>query len=115
MGLSAAQRERLLEIAQEAREIVGGCLHDDGRPMTFDELEESSIEAGDLLTTAMLEQRVAQRPRAEQPPDCPACGRPGEACPDEPRVLDTDRGQVSWMEASYYCRGCRRSFFPSFG
>ena len=32
MELSATQRARLQEIAAEAKEIVGGCLHPDGRP-----------------------------------------------------------------------------------
>lgn len=115
MGLSAAKRERLREIAQEVKEIVGGCLHPDGRPMTFAELEEECIEAGDLLTEAMLEQRVAERERPAEPACCPTCDRPGGPGPDEPRVLQTDRGEVTWMEPSYYCRHCRRSFFPSLG
>lgn len=115
MRLSASQRERLQEIAREVQEIVGGCMHANGRPMTFDELEEECIEAGDLLTAALLQQRVAQRPRPGQPPGCPTCERPGEPCPDEPRVLETDRGEVSWMEPAYHCRHCRRSFFPSLG
>ena len=38
MGLSAAQRERLQQIASEVKDIVGGCLHADGRPMTFAEI-----------------------------------------------------------------------------
>ncbi len=115
MTLSANQRERLQEIAREATEIVGGCLHPDGRPMTFAELEDESIEAGDLLTSAVLENRVTQRQPPQQPPCCPTCDRQGEPGPDEPRVLQTDRGEASWMEPTYHCRHCRRSFFPSLG
>ena len=55
MKLSATQRERLQEIATEATEIVGGCLHPDGRPMTFAELEDECIETGDLVMSAMLQ------------------------------------------------------------
>ena len=115
MQLSSQQRERLQQIAQEAKEIMGECLHADDRPMTFAELEDECIEVGDLLTATMLSQRVSERPRPEQPPCCPSCHRPGEASPDEPRILETDRGDVTWMEPSYYCRNCRRSFFPSLG
>ena len=115
MKLSANQRERLQEIATEAKEIVGGCLHPDGRPMTFAELEDECIEAGDLLTSAMLGQRVAQRRLPQQLPCCPTCDCEGEPGPDEPRVLQTDRGEVSWMEQTFVCRLCRRSFFPSLG
>jgi hypothetical protein len=34
---------------------------------------------------------------------------------DEVRVLQTDRGEVAWMEPTFECRHCRRSFFPSLG
>ncbi len=116
MNLSAIQRERLREIAAEAKEIVGGCLHPDGRPMTFAELEDECIEVGDLLTAAMLQQRVAQRQPPRKPPACPTCGRQANLDPEEePRVLQTDRGEVEWTEPTYHCRHCRRSFFPSLG
>ena len=115
MRLSAANRKRLKEIAQEVREIVGGCLHPDGRPMTFAELEDECIEAGDLLTSLTLEQRVSERQPPLQAPCCPICDLPGERGADEPRVVQADRGEVSWMEPSYYCRHCRRAFFPSLG
>ncbi len=114
MELSLSQRERLEEIAREAKEIVGGCLHADGRPMTFAELEDECIEAGDLMTSAMLGQRVTERQQPRQP-GCPTCGRQGAPGPDEPRVLQTDRGEVEWMEPTYHCSHCRRSFFPSLG
>ena len=116
MKLSATQRERLQEIAREATEIVGGCLHPDGRPMTFAELEDECIAVGDLLTSAMLQQRMTERQSPQQPPCCPTCGRQTDLNPDEePRVLQTDRGEVEWMERTYHCRHCRRSFFPSLG
>ena len=115
MKLSGTQRKRLQEIAREAQEIVGGCLHADGQPMTFAELEDECIEAGDLLTATMLEQRVSERQPAVQSACCPMCDRAGDSNPDEPRVLETDRGEISWMEPTYYCRHCRRSFFPSLG
>ena len=115
MSLSASKRERLQEIANELQEIVGGCMHDDGRPMTFAELEEECIEAGALVTAAMLQQRVTQR-KAPQVARCPTCQREGTPdASDEARVLQTDRGEVEWMEPAYYCRSCRRSFFPSLG
>ena len=115
MQLSVTQRERLAEIAREAKEIVGGSLHPDGRSMTFAELEDECIEAGDLIASAMLGQRVTERQQPQQQPGCPTCGREGAPGPDEPRVLQTDRGEVSWMEPTCYCRHCRRSFFPSLG
>ena len=46
MNLPVAKRERLQQIAEEAAEILGGCLHPDGSPMTFAELEDECISAG---------------------------------------------------------------------
>ena len=111
MGLSASQRERLQEIAQEAKEIVGGCLHPDGRPMTFAELEDECIEAGDLLTAAMLQatgRGAAAAPGGSLLSDLRSTGRAG---PDEPRVLQTDRGEVSWMEPSLLLSPLSAIFF----
>lgn len=115
MGLSASQRNRLQELAREIQKIVGDCLHPDGRPRTFAELEDECIEAGDLLTAAVLQERVAERRPPGETACCPTCDRQGARCSDEPRVIQADRGEVSWLEPSYYCRFCRRSFFPSFG
>ena len=50
MDLSAEKQRRLQELVGEAREILGGCLHPDGRPKTFAELEEECIQVGDRFT-----------------------------------------------------------------
>ena len=113
MKLSAAQRKRLEELAREMQEIVGGCVAEDGRPLTFDELEEECIEAGDYVTARLLQERVAKRAIPAEARCCPGCERPGQPATDEPRVLQTDRGEVTWMEPTFYCRHCRRAFFPS--
>jgi hypothetical protein len=115
MDLSLQKRRRLLELAEEAREILGGCLHQDGRPKTFAELEDECIEVGDLFTAELLRERVSERNPETPSALCPSCGREGERSPDEPHVLQTDRGEVGWSEPAYYCRVCRKSFFPSLG
>jgi len=116
MGLSLDQRRRVAELTRELHELLGNSLHPDGRPMTFAELEDECIEAGDLLTAAVLERRVAERAIREEPPCCPECGRdPTALREDEARVLQTDRGEVGWMESAFECRHCRRTFFPSDG
>jgi hypothetical protein len=116
MRLSASKRERLKQIGAEVQEILGGCVHPDGRPMTFSELEDECVEAGDPLTAGVIERRVAQREAPQDGCGCPRCQRPGTRLPeDEVRVLQTDRGEVAWMEPTFHCRDCRRSFFPSLG
>ena len=118
MNLSADQRRRLSDLTKEVYEIIGDSLHPDGRPMTFAELEDECLEVGDLLTAAVLQQRVAERsvPEDEELPCCPSCGRqPTPLADDEARVLQTDRGEVAWLESAYECCHCRRKFFPSDG
>ena len=116
MRLSAADRKRLRELGGEIRGILGGAIRSDGTPKTFDELEQESIEVGDLIGSAMLEASVCDGEESPATCRCPKCNR---LCPlseeMEPRVLQTDRGEVSWLEAEYFCRRCRRSFFPSDG
>jgi hypothetical protein len=115
MSLAGEKRERLRELVREAREITGGCLDSEGRPKTFAEMEDECIELGDLLAAELLLERVCQRD-AEGPSDaCPECWRRGDRLADEPRTLQTDRGEVGWTEPAYHCRHCRRDFFPSGG
>jgi hypothetical protein len=113
MGLPAAKKRLLQQKVQEIKEILGTSVHPDGRPKTFAELEDECIEAGDLLSAATLQELVAVVPAGAEVPCCPTCHRPGETHPEEPRILQTDRGEVSWLEPNCYCRSCRRSFFPS--
>ena len=113
MGLSMEKRKCVRELVSKAKEIVGGCLHSDGRPMTFAELEDECIEFGDLFTAELILERVVEREPDAPSPSCPSCGRAGKRLPDEPRLIETDRGEVGWKEPAYYCNCCRQSFFPS--
>jgi hypothetical protein len=113
MGLSMEERKRLQELVSEAKKIGGGCLHPDGRPKTFTELEDECIEIGDLFTAELLLERVTEQEADAPSPCCPSCGRVGKRSADEPRLIETDRGEVGWKEPAYYCNCCRQSFFPS--
>lgn len=114
MTLSASERERLQHLGKEIREILGGARRENGTAKTFDELEQDSIEVADVIGSSMLEANARD---VEHPPGacrCPKCGAMAPQKEDaEPRVLQTDRGEVDWLEAEYFCRKCRRSFFPS--
>ena len=114
MSLSKNQRSRLLELARQAEEVLRESRKRGDRPLTFAELEEASIEAGDFMTAAMMQAEIGKRPSPSEAPCCPTCEQAGELQQDkEPRVLQTDRGEVTWLESAYYCRRCRRSFFPT--
>jgi hypothetical protein len=116
MKLSAERRRQLEQIAAEVQEILGGPVAADGRAKTFDELEDECVEVGDWLTSQVLQKRLAARGMGEEAPCCPDCQHVGERLPDdEVHVLQTSRGEVAWTEAAWFCRRCRRSFFPSVG
>jgi hypothetical protein len=63
-----------------------------------------------LLNLALSRQAVAAPPEALF---CPGCQRPPEQRPVEARVVTTDVGLAQWSEPHYFCRKCRKSFFPS--
>ncbi|MCG8448376.1 MAG: hypothetical protein MI725_02195 [Pirellulales bacterium] len=116
MALATQDRERLQQLGREVREILGGSTRDDGSPKSFDEMEDDSIEAADIIGTAMLESNVQEGQEPAGACRCPSCHRMSPRREDaEPRVLQTDRGEVTWLEVEYFCRRCRRSFFPSHG
>lgn len=117
MKLSFEQQRRLEALAAEMAEVFfGGDRRDDGTPKTFEELEDECVGLGDLLTCGVLQRRVAAKEAAADTACCPDCARPGGRLPDdEVRLLQTSRGEVATREPVYYCRRCRRSFFPSVG
>ncbi len=116
MKLSSEQRRRVEAIVGELQEMLGPNVGQDGRAKTFDELEDECIAVGDWVTSQVLQQRVATSGAPVESPCCPDCQRPGERLPeDEVRILQTSRGEAAWCEAGWFCRRCRRSFFPSVG
>ncbi len=116
MALARQERERLQQLGREIREILGGSCREDGSLKTFDEMESDSIAVADIIGTAMLEGNVQDVQQPAGTCRCPTCDRLSPRREEaEPRVLQTDRGEVTWLEAEYFCRRCRRSFFPSHG
>jgi hypothetical protein len=105
---------RLGRVAQElARE-----LYPDGMPRgtKFSELEEIAATLGDEIARQLIELNV-QGQADDWPEDelgeCPTCGGAARKAPDEPRVLETTRGEVAWKQRVANCPRCRRAFFPS--
>lgn len=113
MAISLKDRARIKELAAELSQIVGGPRRADGSHKTFDEIESEAIEMTDLLATELMEQAAdSEPPEACRCPRCDAVGKLVDR-DREPIILETDRGEVGWMTTEYFCRRCRRSFFPS--
>jgi hypothetical protein len=117
MALSSEDRKRAKELARELVKITGGRFKSDGKSKTFAEIEDEAIEVGDLITSLAINEAAEQSPDAPTPCRCPECGAvPKKRDPDdddEVVILQTDRGDVDFVTDGYYCRRCRRSFFPS--
>lgn len=85
---------------------------------TFIELEELAVEIGDEVTRQLMGGELADRSNEVAQSDtaiCPDCGECCHCAEAVHRNLTSSRGQISYHEASFYCRDCRRSFFPSVG
>lgn len=83
---------------------------------TFVELEDLACEIGDEVSRQLMDGELAERGNSAAVdtascPDCGECCRQAEA--GHHRQLMSSRGEISYHEPSFYCRDCRRSFFPS--
>lgn len=123
MAISVENRVRARKLAKEVFEIMGGHLKPDGKHKTFDELETEATLLGDLITSLAIQEAAEPSSAgaasdAEPTACCPKCERtckPLASGDEEAMVLQTARGEVHWMTEGYFCRRCRRSFFPSAG
>ena len=83
---------------------------------TLVDLEELTCRIGDEFARQLCESELAGRARQAADADQCACPECGALCPrgqPEPVVLHGLRGEVCYNQPSYFCRRCRRSFFPS--
>ena len=102
------------------REMVENLAREHQRELaaagTLVALEELTAEIGDEFGRQLCENELLNRARRAtnvEQCECPECGL---LCPrgePEPLVLQGLRGEVAFSQPSYFCRRCRRSFFPS--
>ena len=118
-GKDAAEicREFHTRLNQIAREL-SGILYPHGLPRgtKFSELEAVAGALGDEMARQLIEINVQEQADdwpEEELGECPACGGPARKAPDQPRVLTTTRGDVTWKQRVANCPRCRRAFFPS--
>jgi len=85
---------------------------------TLVNLEELTAEIGDEFGRQLCEKELLDRARRASSVEYCECPECGAICPQgetEPTVLQGLRGQLAFSQPSYFCRRCRRSFFPSGG
>lgn len=83
---------------------------------TLAALEQLTCQVGDEFGRQLCESELTHRAhRAAEAEEC-QCPDCGALCPrgqPEPMVLEGCRGELGFNQPSYFCRRCRRSFFPS--
>lgn len=81
---------------------------------TLVDLEELTCQIGDMVTQELTQQEVVRRAKAMDVDQavCPDCGKVCIRDRLEPVLLQGLRGELAYNQPSYYCRHCRRSFFP---
>ena len=107
------------EFEERLRTLVAEYLGEPAPPAPLDGpclatvLEDAAMAVGDAVTQQILSHQLSSAP--EQYHDCPTCGMRGLKKGHRPRVLQSRRGEVQFSEPEFYCKKCRRSFFPSVG
>ena len=112
--LTPEVRQRLVEVAREARELVYGSAGCPEWGTKFAEIESDAREVGFELMRLLMEQTNTQQ--AQQVPDGALQAESGElATPigSEDRTLETESGAVSWKEPKAFLPKSRKAFFPS--
>jgi hypothetical protein len=112
--LTAEMRQRLAEVASEARRLVYG---EKGFPVwgtTFAEIESDAREVGHEFIRLLMEQ-TADEQAGEMPPSAlnTASGEAAQRTGSEQRTMETESGAVSWSEPKAYLPKSRKAFFPS--
>lgn len=108
-------RGKIGQFAQELMQDVYG-EHGPEWGTRFRDIEILGDVIGAEIATRFTEGSVREQAECvpEKARSCPCCGGGGEPRDeDEPRSLLTLTGVVSWNEAQFFCKPCRRSFFPS--
>lgn len=112
--LTPEMRQRLAEVAMEARRLVYG---DKGCPewgTSFAEIESDAREVGFEFIRLLMEQ-TADGQAGEMPQTAlnTESGEVAQRTGSEQRDLETESGTVSWSEPKAYLPKSRKAFFPS--
>ncbi len=117
MAISSELQGRIEEVAGDLRrEFYGGRGAPVSGTILFSELEEDACQLGDAIACELMQQVLASQADDDHPEtscECSVCGRYGKLDDVQPRVVQTRRGTVKWPEPRYFCKSCRKAFFPS--
>jgi len=112
--LTPQVRERLAELASEARQLVYGEAGCPEWGTLFVEIEDDAKEVGHEIIRLLMQQ--AAEGQVETLPDEAMVTDTGEVAQSigaEERTIETESGEVMWNEPKGYLRKSRKAFFPS--
>jgi hypothetical protein len=112
--LTPQVRQRLAEIAAEARCLMYGEAGCPEWGTLFAEIEDDAKEVGHELIRLLMQQTA--QGQAQTLPDEALTTDTGEAARSvgvETRRIETESGEVSWDEPKAYLPKSRKAFFPS--
>lgn len=117
MAISSELRDRIRWVAEELRrDYYGGRGAPRSGQIRFSELEDDACLLGDAVACELMQQVLqmqADGDFSKTVHECSVCGKSGERDEVLPRVVQTRRGTTTWREPRYFCKHCRRAFFPS--
>ena len=99
-------------------ELAETCARELAAAGTLVDLEELTVAIGDEVARQLCEKELqnrAERASQLEECECPVCHRMCLRKELEPAVLQGVRGEIVFSHPGYFCRHCRRSFFPSTG
>lgn len=113
--MDAQKQAQADELIEKLANLLAEAENPDGSWKTFDQMELAANEVGDRVSERLaqrsLDASLGGKPEA---PRCPKCDQPGCRLEDpDPRIIQTARGEAQWNEDEYFCRKCRKAFFPS--
>ncbi len=112
--LTPQVRQRLADMAAEARQLVYGEAGCPQWGTLFAEIEDDAREVGREFIRLLMQQ-VAR----EQAETLPAealntdSGETAQSIGTEERTIETESGEVNWNEPKTYLPKSRKAFFPS--
>jgi hypothetical protein len=112
--LTPQVRQRLAEIAAEARCLIYGEAGCPEWGTLFAEIEDDAKEVGHELIRLLMQQTA--QGQAQTLPDEALTTDTGESARSagvETRRIETESGAVSWDEPKAYLPKSRKAFFPS--
>jgi len=112
--LTPEVRQRLADMAAEARQLVYGEVGCPEWGTLFAEIEDDAKEVGHEFIRLLMQQTATEQAES-LPPEAlnTDSGETAQSIGTEERTIETESGEVNWNEPKAYLAKSRKAFFPS--